>query len=103
MCNGRWAQSNYRRSCPHIVAPTYYTVKRSIIGEDLFGEIGEIINFAQISSHQLKKYGPQPISFNAIAKLNVGHIVIFSKPPNIISTNISCFTIYQNTIIMSLQ
>ena len=30
-----------------------------IIGEDLFGEIGELINFTQISSHQMKKYGPR--------------------------------------------
>ena len=54
-----------------------YTVKLLIIGEDLFGEIGEIINFAKISSHQLKKYGPQPLSFNDIAKLNLSQIVIF--------------------------
>ena len=33
------------------------TVKRKIIGEDLFGEIGELKNFAKISSHQMKKYG----------------------------------------------
>ena len=54
-----------------------YTVKRLIIGEDLFGEIGKIINFAKISSHQLKKYGPQPLSFNDIAKLNLSQTVIF--------------------------
>ena len=35
--------------------PMPHTVKQLIIGEDLFGEIGEIINFAKISSHQLKK------------------------------------------------
>ena len=33
---------------------TSHTVKQYIIGEDLFGEIGEIINFAKINSHQLK-------------------------------------------------
>ena len=42
----------------------------------------------------MKKYGPQPLSFNDIAKLNLSQIVIFSKPPNIIATNISCFTVY---------
>ena len=46
-----------------------------------------------MSSHQLKKYGPQPLSFNDIAKLNLSQIVIFSKPPNIIATNISRFTV----------
>ena len=34
---------------------TSHTVKQYIIGEDLFGEIGEIINFVKISSRQLKK------------------------------------------------
>ena len=67
------------------------TVKWKIIGEDLFGEIGELINFAKISSHQMKKYGPQPLSSNNIAKLNICQIVIFSKPPNIIATNMSRF------------
>ena len=65
-----------------------YTVKRHIIGKDLFGEIGELINFAKISSHQLKKYGPQPLSANDIAKLNLSQIEIFPKLPNIIATNI---------------
>ena len=37
------------------VGNTTSTVKRLIIGGDLFGEIGEIINFNKISSHQLKK------------------------------------------------
>ena len=36
-----------------------YTVKWSIIGKDL---IGELINFAKIRSHQMKKYGP-PTTF----------------------------------------
>ena len=40
-----------------------------------------------------KKYGPQPLSFNDIAKLNLSQIVIFSKPPNIIDANISRFTV----------
>ena len=39
------------------------TVKRKIIGEDLFGEIGELINFAKISSHQMKKIWTSPIFF----------------------------------------
>ena len=37
---------------------------------------------------------PQPLSFNDIAKLNLSQIVIFSKPPNIIATNISQFTVH---------
>ena len=35
-----------------------HTVKRYIIGNDLFGEIGELIHFSKISSHQMNKYGP---------------------------------------------
>ena len=51
-----------------------YTVKRKIIGEDLFGES---INFAIISSHQMKKYVPHQLSSNNISKLNLCQIVIF--------------------------
>ena len=34
-----------------------------IIGEELFGEIGESINFAKISSYQMKKVWTPPIFF----------------------------------------
>ena len=41
------------------------------------------------------KYWAGDVLFsNNIAKLNLGQIVIFSKPPNIIATNISGFTVY---------
>ena len=39
------------------------TVKRKIIGEDLFGEIGELLNFAKISSRQMKKIWTPPSFF----------------------------------------
>ena len=64
-------------------------VRRLIIGEDLFGEIDELINFTKISSHQLKKYGLQLLSSNDIAKLNLSHILIFTKRPNIIVPRVS--------------
>ena len=41
---------------------------------------------------------PQTLSFNDNAKLNLSQIVIFSKPPNIIATNISRFTVNDDTI-----
>ena len=69
------------------------TVKRWIIGEDLFGEIGEFNFFGKISRHQMKKYWDDPLSSNNIAKLNLRQIVIFSKAPNIIVTNIYRFTV----------
>ena len=69
------------------------TIKRYIIGEDVFGKIGKLINFAKISSPQMEKYGPHPLSSNNISKLNLRQIVIFSKPPNIIATNIYNFTV----------
>ena len=37
---------------------------------------------------------PQQLSSNDIAKLNLNQIVIFPKPPNIIATNISRFTVH---------
>ena len=40
-----------------------YIVKRKIIGEDLFAEIGELINFAKISSHQMNKIWTPPTFF----------------------------------------
>ena len=33
-----------------------HTVKQYIIGEDLFGEIGELKKIAKINSHQMKNY-----------------------------------------------
>ena len=63
-----------------------------MIIEDLFGKISKLINFVKISSHQIKKYGPQSLSSNNISKLN--QIVIFSKTPNIkIATNKSRITV----------
>ena len=62
------------------------TVRRSIIGEDLFDEIGELLNFAKISSRQMKIIWTTQ---NNISKLNLCQIVIFYELPNIIVTNIS--------------
>ena len=47
-----------------IEAKQVSTAKRSIIGEDLFGEIGELIHFAKINGHQNeKKYVTHPPTF----------------------------------------
>ena len=42
----------------------------------------------------MNKNRAHPLSSNIIANLNLHEIVIFSKPPNIIATNISRFTVH---------
>ena len=64
---------------------TYYlewhTVKRKITDEDLFGEIGEVTNFAKIStcSHQNEKYVNHPLSSNNNSKLNLAKLWYFQN------------------------
>ena len=43
-----------------------YTVKRLIIGEDLFGEIGEFKKFAKISRRQIKTSQSENRQINSI-------------------------------------
>ena len=62
------------------------------------GEIGELTKFAKISRHQITNYWAYPLSSNNIGKLNIRQIVIFPKPPNIITTNISRFTVHTQCI-----
>ena len=76
-----------------------YAVKQLItsIGEDLFGEIGELKKFAKISHHQIKTSQSLDIPVLEIAKLILCQIVIyiyiFEKPPNIIAAKYSRFTV----------
>ena len=74
-------------------------MKRLIIGDDLFGEIGEFKKFPKISCHQIITLQSLYIAVLEIAKLILCQIVIFEKPPNIISTKYSRFTVYIYKII----
>ena len=51
-----------------------YTVKRLIIGDDLFGEIGELKKFAKISRRQIVI-----LQFLDIPVLEIAKILFFAK------------------------
>ena len=77
----------------YICLEKIFTVKRLIIGYDLFGEIGEFKKIAKISCRQIITLQALYIAVLEIAKLILCQIVIFEKAPNIIATKYSSFTV----------
>ena len=69
------------------------TVKWLIIGDNLFGEIGKFNKFAKICCRQIITLQSLYIAVLEITKLIICQIVIFEKPPNIIATKYSRFTV----------
>ena len=59
----------------------------------LFGEFGELKKFVKISRRQIITFTSLDITVLEIAKLIIHQIAIFEKPPNIIATKYSHFTV----------
>ena len=63
-----------------------------MINNNLFGEIGKFKKFAKIS-HKIKRSQSLDILVLGISKLILRQMAIFEKPPNIIATKYSRFTV----------
>ena len=70
-----------------------FTVKRLIIGDDLFGKIGKFKQIRQNSSSPNKISQFLDIPVLEIAKLILCQIVIFERAPNIRAAKYSRFTV----------
>ena len=78
-----------------------YTVKLLIIGDDLFGEIGELKKNDKISRRQITISQFLDIPVLEIAKLIICQIVMYDKPPNIIAAKYYRFTVLDIKVIIN--
>ena len=72
------------------------TVKQLIIGDYLFGEIGEFFKFAKISCHQIETL--QSLDITSMGNRQIA--IYLKKTPNIIAAKYSCFTVLINEWIL---